>query len=142
MLILQRKTGTVSPGYTLTTGQYDSGLAVETGFSDGTWQPISYGTLAPGTYSGATIGMIREVVDNPGFPNIVNEVGIAILGSHLQTFFTTLTINGVDYASASASDYSTVSSPGYTVWVWYTPPNGANPTPGWVTATPYTVTIV
>ena len=93
-------------------------VAAQTGGPD-VWLgyiPGTIGTLTPTTLNGAVVLGIFAVLDPPPLAFVV-QVNQQVA----QSFFTSITIAGDTYTTASAGAFS--SDPGLTSWAWSSPAN-------------------
>lgn len=96
-------TGAVSPSRAL--------VAVTSGNFNGYSTVLALGSLIPDLFPLVTGSQITAIASNL----VIQDIGITIAGTHLQTFFTSLTIDGNTVLTAAAT---TFVSAGDTTWIW------------------------
>jgi len=82
------------PGYILTSANLGS---------DTFGKDTISGSITPATYAGATIRQVKTAYVDVPDPGLDYTTTFALSGAHAQSLFTTITINGVTFTSASAT---------------------------------------
>lgn len=108
--------GGIVPTFTVTAGEFNSGISIERGFS----ASFPYGSVSPTTLpDGKAIGSVTDSDDSIGSSDFIDFSLTGLGADPGQSYFTTLSSNGVTKTSASASSYTFGS--GTARWRW----NGA-----------------
>ncbi|WP_370060194.1 hypothetical protein [Neptunomonas phycophila] len=102
---------------TVTVGYYTVTFYGSTTYMYGDTPSVSHGSISDGTANWAGGKTYKQLYYSFNNFNTTKGVSMALIGNQANSGFTTMTINGVNFARSSAT-YSYISSSNQSNWFW------------------------